>query len=178
MLEPHYHNSQASWSVSLWNSWSTQGKPLGKFERWLNGRSLQCTLRWLGENSRFLWRVLGRFGQIQGSPRYVGICVPNIEPCQLPSQKSRLGQATGDGRNEVLTTVYGFTMVSQCLSYHHSIPGCGQTSWILPVHSAGLFWIWPNPSWKWAQDSLEDMFPVSHGASRIYGCLVGPFLVP
>ena len=39
-------------------------------------------------------------------------------------------------RGFYITTVYGFTMVYQCLSYHHSTRGSGQTSWVLPVRNA------------------------------------------
>lgn len=60
-----------------------------------------------------------------------------IEPCQLPHQESRLGQTTGDVEKRFyITTVYGFTMVYQCLSYHHSTRGSGQASWVLPVRNA------------------------------------------
>jgi hypothetical protein len=125
-------NRQASWSVSLWNSWSSQCKPLGKLNvDWMIGVAMHFAndlerildfygVFWMGK----IWAIHGWRRTI----KYVGICGhPNWA---LPTSTSGI-QAWPNYRGCRKKVLY-----NNCLWVYHGLS--------MFIISLFYTWVWPN----------------------------------
>ena len=125
-------NRQASWSVSLWNSWSSQCKPLGKLNvDWMIGVAMHFAndLERILDFYGVFW--MGKIWAIHGwrrTDKYVGICGhPNWA---LPTSTSGI-QAWPNYRGCRKEVLY-----NNCLWVYHGLS--------MFIISSFYTWVWPS----------------------------------